>query len=209
LSFWNFQKCFWNENGWLWGGLFSEIYSLESSLYDFWILVILGGPFLGSFLSFWNFWKYFWNENVWLWGGLFSEIYSFERSLYDFWILVIFWGHFWVFEIFKNVFGSGLIRWFQRHLKILNPIIFGCLAAVLANVHVFFTLLCFSVRCFAFPRSPINSWKMFFHIFFKWPYLGLQMSYELFFVLESWFQDISYEQFENLNMSLEQFHKGW
>ena len=47
LSFWNFWKCFWNENGWLWGVLFSEIYSFESSLYDFWILVIFGGPFLG------------------------------------------------------------------------------------------------------------------------------------------------------------------
>jgi len=30
-----------------------------------------------------------------------------------------------------------------------------------------------------------------------------------FFFLESWFQDLSYEQFENLNMSLEQFHKWW
>ena len=32
------------------GGLFSEIYSFESSLYDFWILLDLGGPF---YVHFW------------------------------------------------------------------------------------------------------------------------------------------------------------
>ena len=63
------------------GGLFSEIYSFQSSIYDFWILVILGGHFFRSFLSLWNFQRCFWNENGWLWEGLYSEIYSFESPL--------------------------------------------------------------------------------------------------------------------------------
>ena len=35
----------------------------------------------------------------------------------------------------RGTVGSGLSRQFHRYLKILNPIIFGHLAAVLANVH--------------------------------------------------------------------------
>ena len=74
LSFWNFRKCFWNENGWLWGGLFSNFYSDVASFCLFGIFLGFWS-FLGSFLSFWNFRKCFWNENVWLWGGLFSNFF--------------------------------------------------------------------------------------------------------------------------------------
>ena len=35
----------------------------------------------------------------------------------------------------RGTVGSSLSKQFHRHLKILNPIIFGYLAAVLANVH--------------------------------------------------------------------------
>ena len=33
-------------------GIVSEIYSFESSLYDFWILVVFGDPFMESCLGF-------------------------------------------------------------------------------------------------------------------------------------------------------------
>ena len=72
------------------GGLFSEIYSFESSLYDFWILVIFGGPFLCNFSVFEIFENVFGMRMGDFGGGLFSEIYSFESFLYDFWILINF-----------------------------------------------------------------------------------------------------------------------
>ena len=63
------------------GGLFCEIYSFERFLYDFWILVILGGPFWGLFWVFGNLQNRF-HMRMCDFVGLFSEIYSFERSLY-------------------------------------------------------------------------------------------------------------------------------
>ena len=41
------------------GGLFSEIYSYESSLYDFWILVFLRVIFFGNFWILKTFENYF------------------------------------------------------------------------------------------------------------------------------------------------------
>ena len=151
VFFFNFWKCFWNENGWLWGVLFSEIYSFESSLYDFW-----------------NFWTLF---------KIFEPLFELLELLWVIWLRCLmeivsrtflgFWGNFWVFEIFKNVFGSGLIRWFQRHLKILNLIIFGCLAAVLANVHVFFALLCAKKQMLCFSTQPNKFMKNVLPYFFQ------------------------------------------
>ena len=68
----------------------------------------------GWFLNFWNFRKCFWNENGWLWGGLFSNFYSDFDSFclfgifLNFVFLGFFGGHFWVFEIFENVFGMRM-----------------------------------------------------------------------------------------------------
>ena len=49
MGFCVFQKWFWNENVRLWEGIFSEMYSFESSLYEFYILIVFGGLFLGNF----------------------------------------------------------------------------------------------------------------------------------------------------------------
>ena len=62
FGFWQFLGVLFWGNSWVYeifkngfgmrmcdfgGGLFSEIYSFESSLYDFWILVVFGSPFVG------------------------------------------------------------------------------------------------------------------------------------------------------------------
>ena len=59
--------------------------------------------------------------------------------------------------------------------------------------------------------QPNKFMKTFLPYFFQMPISQPpdELRIKFFFLLESWFQDLSYEQFENLNMSLEQFHKWW
>ena len=58
LSFWNFRKCFWNENGWLWGGLFSNFYSDFASFCLFGIFLNFGFlRFFGVIFEFLKFLK--------------------------------------------------------------------------------------------------------------------------------------------------------
>ena len=52
FGFQKFSKMFLEFEGVTLGGLFSEIYLFESSLYDFWDLVIFGSPFWGKFCIF-------------------------------------------------------------------------------------------------------------------------------------------------------------
>ena len=41
-------------------------------------------------------------------GGLFSNFYSDFFKFLVFWVFLVFWGNFWVFVIFKNVFGMRM-----------------------------------------------------------------------------------------------------
>ena len=65
------------------GGIFSEIYSFESFLYDFWILTVFWGSFFGVIFGFLEIFENVVDMRMYDFMGSFSEIYSFEWSLYD------------------------------------------------------------------------------------------------------------------------------
>ena len=103
----NFWKCFMNDNVWLWGGLFSEIYSLESPVYDFWIFSMFSRFFFRVIFGFLKFSKRFWNKNVWLWGIYLVRFIHLRAPYLIFGYLIylgVLLGLFLSFEIFWKCF---------------------------------------------------------------------------------------------------------
>ena len=93
FGFWKLLKMVLEWECVTWGGLFSEIYSFEESLYDFWILGIFGVLFWVIF-GFLKFSKMVceW-ECVNLWGSILWNLFIWELFI-QFLDFVCFWGSF-------------------------------------------------------------------------------------------------------------------